>query len=414
MPRTKDNSMNESAGAGPPRVAWRRSRAIRRPGWRWSWRASSWGNSSSSARRWSDGKSCFRSISWPSPAVIFPALPRRSPIVPHNRVLSDLVLQETMNQQFAVSEIHAGRWPLWTPNQFCGSPFAGYPKYSPFKIPAYCSASPTVFAWTPLCLAVFTGLGAYLFCRRVLRVGPWPATIAAWCWPLTGFFVFWMGYYLPLSVGWLPWILWPSTRPCGEQAAGQDLGLPLHVPDACQRPARRRRASAVGVGALCRLVFHRRVRPTCFTRAGLAARWRRSWPAGAWDSSWPRPICCRCWSTRKPVPAWAAQPRRRGAAAGRAGSPAADRVARHVRLDARRQLLDASRGQGSRNALEGNQLESSAATYTGLLATLLCAVGLVQPPAPIDQHLLGRSWVLGAELVSGRAGLRAICCDCRA
>jgi hypothetical protein len=142
------------------------------------------------------------------PGTYIPVTDRSAVPKVHDRILSDLVLQDEMNQQFAVSEIHAGRWPLWTPNQFCGTPFTGYPKYSPFKIPAYCSSSLRVYAWVPLCVAVFTGLGAYFFCRRVLLVGVWPATIAAWCWPLTGFFVFWTGYNLPLSACWLPWILW--------------------------------------------------------------------------------------------------------------------------------------------------------------------------------------------------------------
>ena len=41
---------------------------------------------------------------------------------------------------------------------------------------------------------MFAGLGAYFFCRHVLQVGFWPAALAAWCYPLTGFFVFWQAY----------------------------------------------------------------------------------------------------------------------------------------------------------------------------------------------------------------------------
>jgi hypothetical protein len=141
------------------------------------------------------------------PGVYLPSPPHMAPIVPHNQVYSDLVFIEATSRQFIVSEYHAGRWPLWTPNFFCGSPFI-YSEFSPFKILQYCSASPLAYAWPPFFLAIFTGLGMYFFCRRVLLVGPWPATITAWCWPLTGFFIFWMGYGLPLSIGWLPWILW--------------------------------------------------------------------------------------------------------------------------------------------------------------------------------------------------------------
>ena len=141
------------------------------------------------------------------PGIYLPRLAAEKPIVPHNWVLNDLVLQSEMNRQFVVSEVHAGRWPMWIPTQFCGSPFATYAKYSPFVIPTCFVASWIVLAWMPLCVALVTGLGAYVFCRRMLLVGPWPATIAAWCWPLTGFFIFWLGYYPPLSASWLPWLL---------------------------------------------------------------------------------------------------------------------------------------------------------------------------------------------------------------
>ena len=143
----------------------------------------------------------------------------------HNFVLSDLVLQDEPNRRFAASEIHAGRWPLWTPNQFVGSPFAGYPKYSPLKILASCVASPAILAWSQVLLAVFVGLGAYAFSRSALRVGHWPAVLAAWCWPLTGFFVFWQGYNLPLAAAWLPWMLLAVDKAARQASRRAGLGL---------------------------------------------------------------------------------------------------------------------------------------------------------------------------------------------
>src|SRR4029450_5770852 len=47
----------------------------------------------------------------------------------------------------------------------------------------------------------------FFFCRGPLGLGFWPGTIAAWCYPLTGFFIFWQGYYLVWPVYWLPWWL---------------------------------------------------------------------------------------------------------------------------------------------------------------------------------------------------------------
>ena len=46
----------------------------------------------------------------------------------------------------------------------------------------------------------------------MLAVSFWPAAIAAWCYPLTGFFVFWQGYPTGLAVYWLPWILLAVDR----------------------------------------------------------------------------------------------------------------------------------------------------------------------------------------------------------
>src|SRR5439155_25851851 len=39
-----------------------------------------------------------------------------------------------------------------------------------------------------------------------LRVSFWPAAVCAWCYPLTSFFVLWEGSAVGLPVCWLPWI----------------------------------------------------------------------------------------------------------------------------------------------------------------------------------------------------------------
>jgi len=47
----------------------------------------------------------------------------------------------------------------------------------------------------------------YLFSRRVLRADFWASAIVAWCYPLTGFFIFWQGNVVSSTINWLPWIL---------------------------------------------------------------------------------------------------------------------------------------------------------------------------------------------------------------
>jgi hypothetical protein len=95
---------------------------------------------------------------------------------------------------------------MWAPYHFAGAPFT-WPKFSPFLALQCCTASPVVLAWAQLVAAIVGGLGAYIFFRRALTVSFWPAAIAAWCYPLTGFFVLWGGCLTGLAVYWLPWIL---------------------------------------------------------------------------------------------------------------------------------------------------------------------------------------------------------------
>jgi hypothetical protein len=119
---------------------------------------------------------------------------------------SDLILQFEPSRRFAVSELHAGRIPMWAPYHFAGAPFI-WQKFSPFLMLQCCSASPVVLPWAQLLAAIVAGIGAYLFFRRVLGVGFWPAAICSWCYPMTGFFISWQGFPIGLPAYWLPWIL---------------------------------------------------------------------------------------------------------------------------------------------------------------------------------------------------------------
>jgi hypothetical protein len=123
-----------------------------------------------------------------------------------NPYLCDLVLLFEPLRRFAVSEIHAGRLPMWFPNEFCGSPYIE-PRFSPFQAIQFCSQSPVIWAWTQFAVALVAGFGAYVFFRRVAGVGFWPASVCAWCYPVTAFFIFWLGYPVIYPVAWFPWVL---------------------------------------------------------------------------------------------------------------------------------------------------------------------------------------------------------------
>jgi len=140
------------------------------------------------------------------PDMYLPATPDTEKMEPHDRCRSDLVLQWEPARQFAVAEFQARRFPMWTPDQYAGAPFV-WPKFSPFLMLECCTASPVILAWAQLFAAVVAGIGAYLFFRRALAVHFWAAVIPAWCYPLTGFFVFWQGFPTNGAVYWLPWLL---------------------------------------------------------------------------------------------------------------------------------------------------------------------------------------------------------------
>ena len=129
----------------------------------------------------------------------------------HDPVRSDLVLQFEPDRRFAAGELKQGRFPFWIPGQYGGVPFI-LPKYSPFFFLTCLAASPGLIAWAQLLAALVAGLGAYGFARLVLRVGFWPATLVAWCYPLTGFFILWQGYPNCAAVYWFPWLLLATDR----------------------------------------------------------------------------------------------------------------------------------------------------------------------------------------------------------
>ena len=299
--------------------------------------------------------------------VYVPQTPDTARIVPHDPIRSDLIYNSEPSRRFVVEEYRAGRVPLWLPYQFAGAPSIRPPPFTLVRILDYAIASPRVLAWTQVIEALLAGLGAYLFCRRVLRVGPWPATVAAWCYPLTGFFVFWQGYETPGAVLWLP--VDPGGRR-RRRASGISLGRGGagrgHVPGAAERPNGYRRPGPAGLGNLCRLVPLRPVRlavvrPPCADgRGDDRGRLGAGIPVG--DAVCPAAF--RVYANRL---AHGAACRGRGRAA--AGRLAA--VPQTVLPD-----MYGSTQQGSFPLLvegQGNQLESSAAAYAGLLATLLVA-----------------------------------------
>jgi hypothetical protein len=135
-----------------------------------------------------------------------PQTPAYANVVARYPALSDQVLQFEFQRRFAAAELRAGRLPLWDPYNYCGAPFV-VPFYSPYNLLYYLFPHYLTLAWTHVLVALVAAGGCYLFFRRVLEVGFWPAAVAAWCYPLTGFFQLWLGFYLSYTASFFPWLL---------------------------------------------------------------------------------------------------------------------------------------------------------------------------------------------------------------
>jgi hypothetical protein len=140
------------------------------------------------------------------PNVYLPMASETRGIVPHDVVQSDLAYLVEPERHFVASELRAGHWPMWVPGQYAGKPVLQGPWLSPLSLLLAAFPSPVVLAWHQLLAAIIAGVGFYLFCRRALGVGFWPAVVTAWNYPITGFFVFWLGYPTCASVYFLPWM----------------------------------------------------------------------------------------------------------------------------------------------------------------------------------------------------------------
>ncbi len=123
---------------------------------------------------------------------------------PHARAVSDEILSLEFNRRFAASEVRAGRLPIWIPHFYAGVPFVAWGKYSPYAALYYFWPAPETLAWLQLIKSLVAGIGAYLCFRRLFHVGFWPATIGAWCFPLTGVFMLWRGFPITFVISWLP------------------------------------------------------------------------------------------------------------------------------------------------------------------------------------------------------------------
>ncbi len=132
------------------------------------------------------------------------------PDVPHNALLSDLVLQNYQWKTFIRRSLQQGIIPLWQPNQFAGTPFLAAGQHSalyPFSLLYYVLPLWRAYGWFTVTQLGLAGALMYLFARGLglRRIG---GAVAALAYQMSAFFL--LSVVFPMMIAgaaWLPLLL---------------------------------------------------------------------------------------------------------------------------------------------------------------------------------------------------------------
>ncbi len=132
------------------------------------------------------------------------------PEIPHNHLLSDLVLENYQWKSFILENLREGEIPLWNPHQFSGIPFLAAGQQSalyPFSLLYYVLPLPSAYGWFTVLQLWLAGALMFAFIRG-LGVGKTGAAAGGVTYQLSAFFV--ISAVFPMIIGaavWLPLIL---------------------------------------------------------------------------------------------------------------------------------------------------------------------------------------------------------------
>lgn len=159
--------------------------------------------------------------------------------VPHNSLLSDLVLQNYLWKQFTLNSLQQGELPLWNPHLFSGNPFWAGGQHAmlyPFAIIYVLMPLPLAYGWFTVSQFFLAGLFTYLF-LRTLGLSRAAATLGGVAYELCLFMV--VSVVFPMIVAgavWLPLLLLvihrltghaPSSRLVWVALGGVALGVQI-------------------------------------------------------------------------------------------------------------------------------------------------------------------------------------------
>jgi len=132
------------------------------------------------------------------------------PEIPHNALLSDLVLQNFQWKTFIRDSIRQGTIPLWQTEQFAGTPFLAAGQHAalyPFSVLFLILPLPAAYGWFTVSQLWLAGALMYLFARGIGR-SRIAALVAGVAYQLSAFFV--VSAVFPMMIAgaaWLPLLL---------------------------------------------------------------------------------------------------------------------------------------------------------------------------------------------------------------
>lgn len=132
------------------------------------------------------------------------------PEIPHNALLSDLVLQNYQWKSFIRRSLSDGVIPLWQPNQFAGTPFLAAGQHSalyPFSLLYYVLPLPRAYGWFTVSQLWLAGALMYFFARG-MRLSRAAGAAAGVAYQFSAFFI--VSVVFPMMIAgaaWLPLLL---------------------------------------------------------------------------------------------------------------------------------------------------------------------------------------------------------------
>ncbi len=131
-------------------------------------------------------------------------------LVPHNNLLSDLVLQNAVWKLHIQQTLAAGEFPLWNPQIFTGLPFLAAGQAStfyPLNILFYLLPLEVAYGWFTALQIALAGINMYIF-GRVLRLRPLSALLSGVILMFSGFLIVSVVFTMFIAaVVWLPLLL---------------------------------------------------------------------------------------------------------------------------------------------------------------------------------------------------------------